>query len=395
MWRAKAAMSADAQQPRARTCAGGSARASVAEALAVVVDLVRAQVHLEVADHVDEHEAHQHDAGDRHDPLLADRRSVELERPPPALRRRPVDERRRRGARGPAASSPSISDATPSGADQRELPDTSCGCRASLHQITCSISQAGAYTFAPAEPELLSSRQPSRRCWCDPIPSHRRDDLDRRRDTRLLRRHRRLGRGAIPVVRATHHGVLGRAVPYRQGRQRTVHRVRSSCGDQRARAGGRRAARPMPNSRRTTPTGDTVMDADFLQASLYTSVVAFGVAALVSFLGVMFVLVGFTLHELGRERHAATSRHCGRDWTRSPSWSRPSGDACRSVDLGRDDGGLVRIRRVHRTVEDELQRQRPSRRDDVCSVPTRTHVVRAHVTAERHSCRRRSTRAEP
>ena len=38
----------------------------------------------------------------------------------------------------------------------------------------------------------------------------------------------------------------------------------------------------------------------FLQASLYTSVVAFGVAFLVSVLGVVVVLIGLTLHELDR-----------------------------------------------------------------------------------------------
>jgi hypothetical protein len=48
------------------------------------------------------------------------------------------------------------------------------------------------------------------------------------------------------------------------------------------------------------PKRATVQTADFLQASLYTSVVAFGVAVLVSFLGVMFALVGFTLLELDK-----------------------------------------------------------------------------------------------
>ena len=40
------------------------------------------------------------------------------------------------------------------------------------------------------------------------------------------------------------------------------------------------------------PRRQTVMDASFLRASLFTSVVAFGVAALVVGLGVMFILVG-------------------------------------------------------------------------------------------------------
>jgi hypothetical protein len=43
------------------------------------------------------------------------------------------------------------------------------------------------------------------------------------------------------------------------------------------------------------PTRDTVMTASFLRASLFTSVVSFGVAALVMGLGVLFVLVGLAL----------------------------------------------------------------------------------------------------
>jgi hypothetical protein len=48
------------------------------------------------------------------------------------------------------------------------------------------------------------------------------------------------------------------------------------------------------------PARNTVMTADFLQASLYTSVVAFGVCALIIVLGVMFVLLGFAFRELDR-----------------------------------------------------------------------------------------------
>ncbi|WP_338403765.1 hypothetical protein [Cellulosimicrobium arenosum] len=46
------------------------------------------------------------------------------------------------------------------------------------------------------------------------------------------------------------------------------------------------------------PTRQTVMTASFLRASLFTSVVAFGVAALVVGLGVMFLLVGGALRRL-------------------------------------------------------------------------------------------------
>jgi hypothetical protein len=43
------------------------------------------------------------------------------------------------------------------------------------------------------------------------------------------------------------------------------------------------------------PARETVMDASFLRASLFTSVVAFGVAALVVGLGIMFILLGLAL----------------------------------------------------------------------------------------------------
>jgi nitrate/nitrite transporter NarK len=43
------------------------------------------------------------------------------------------------------------------------------------------------------------------------------------------------------------------------------------------------------------PRRETVMNASFLRASLFTSVVAFGVAALVVGLGALFILVGLAL----------------------------------------------------------------------------------------------------
>ncbi len=48
------------------------------------------------------------------------------------------------------------------------------------------------------------------------------------------------------------------------------------------------------------PARQTVMTADFLQASLFTSVVAFGVAVLAMGLGVMFVLFGVALLAIAR-----------------------------------------------------------------------------------------------
>lgn len=48
------------------------------------------------------------------------------------------------------------------------------------------------------------------------------------------------------------------------------------------------------------PNRQTVMTASFLQASLFTSVVAFGVAAFVAVMGVVVVLLGWSLTRLGR-----------------------------------------------------------------------------------------------
>lgn len=48
------------------------------------------------------------------------------------------------------------------------------------------------------------------------------------------------------------------------------------------------------------PNRQTVMTASFLQASLFTSVVAFGVAAFVAVMGIVLVLLGWCLLRLGR-----------------------------------------------------------------------------------------------
>ena len=49
---------------------------------------------------------------------------------------------------------------------------------------------------------------------------------------------------------------------------------------------------------RDDPNRESVMDASFLQASLFTSVVAFGVAALAAGLGVVFILIGLALRRV-------------------------------------------------------------------------------------------------
>jgi hypothetical protein len=48
------------------------------------------------------------------------------------------------------------------------------------------------------------------------------------------------------------------------------------------------------------PNRATVMNASFLRASLFTSVVAFGVAAFVAVMGVVLMLLGWALMRLGR-----------------------------------------------------------------------------------------------
>jgi hypothetical protein len=68
-------------------------------------------------------------------------------------------------------------------------------------------------------------------------------------------------------------------------------------------AGGGKTYAELPQD---DPTRDTVMTADFLQASLFTSVVAFGVAALVIALGIVMVLFGLTFREL--DRRTSTDR---------------------------------------------------------------------------------------
>ena len=46
------------------------------------------------------------------------------------------------------------------------------------------------------------------------------------------------------------------------------------------------------------PNRDTVMTASFLQASLFTSVVAFGVAAMATVLGILLILLGWAIRRM-------------------------------------------------------------------------------------------------
>ena len=53
------------------------------------------------------------------------------------------------------------------------------------------------------------------------------------------------------------------------------------------------------------PNRATVMNASFLRASLFTSVVAFGVAAFVAVVGVVLILLGWVLTRLARQPQTA------------------------------------------------------------------------------------------
>ena len=54
----------------------------------------------------------------------------------------------------------------------------------------------------------------------------------------------------------------------------------------------------MPSWIARTRRAQTAMQASFLRASLFTSVVAFGVAALATVLGIILVLIGIALRSL-------------------------------------------------------------------------------------------------
>lgn len=56
------------------------------------------------------------------------------------------------------------------------------------------------------------------------------------------------------------------------------------------------------------PVRESVMDASFLRASLYTSVVAFGIAAMAVGLGIVFILIAWALKAVGhRPRDAVVA----------------------------------------------------------------------------------------
>lgn len=56
---------------------------------------------------------------------------------------------------------------------------------------------------------------------------------------------------------------------------------------------------------RDDPRRDTAMNASFLRASLYTSVVAYGVAAMAAAMGVVFILIGLGMRDVSHHVEAA------------------------------------------------------------------------------------------
>jgi hypothetical protein len=51
---------------------------------------------------------------------------------------------------------------------------------------------------------------------------------------------------------------------------------------------------------RDDPRRETAMQASFLRASLYTSVVAYGIAAMAAAMGLLFILIGLGMRDVGR-----------------------------------------------------------------------------------------------
>jgi hypothetical protein len=59
------------------------------------------------------------------------------------------------------------------------------------------------------------------------------------------------------------------------------------------------------------PVRETAMSASFLRASLFTSVVAFGVALMAAAIGLVFILIGFALMSVGKAADADVARTGG------------------------------------------------------------------------------------
>ncbi len=57
---------------------------------------------------------------------------------------------------------------------------------------------------------------------------------------------------------------------------------------------------------RDDPRRETAMQASFLRSSLYTSIVAFGIAAMAAAMGVLFILIGLGMRDVGHHLEVTT-----------------------------------------------------------------------------------------
>jgi hypothetical protein len=60
---------------------------------------------------------------------------------------------------------------------------------------------------------------------------------------------------------------------------------------------------------RDDPRRETAMQASFLRSSLYTSIVAFGIAAMAAAMGVVFILIGIGMRDVGHHLDAVAEPH--------------------------------------------------------------------------------------
>jgi hypothetical protein len=88
------------------------------------------------------------------------------------------------------------------------------------------------------------------------------------------------------------------------------------------------------------PKRETAMTASFLQASLFTSVVAFGVAAMAIAIGVLFILIGLGIRDQQPDEGPRQSHPCDRMRTAGPLALVPGGGRGQARKGGR---GAVRL----------------------------------------------------
>ena len=101
-------------------------------------------------------------------------------------------------------------------------------------------------------------------------------------------------RGLQRARRREHQGLRGREVLRREGRNGpfTAYSEAETISKHALEATGGKTYAELAKD---DPLRTTAMQASFLRASLFTSVVAFGVAALAAVLGVMLFLIGWSL----------------------------------------------------------------------------------------------------